>query len=408
MYKSCFENSKAMIGSSMTSTRWIVAMVIVTTRFLLEVQESTGFTYNYLPMTTLSIPLTSSSPPSNQNVAFHGISVHLTQQTSNRKYKNLSPSFPSSYSTSFLEDIHGRRRWRKKSSKNRLVLETSTLGNLDDLSTNRRTFENNVFSFQRIKEAVLVPVLFDNSGSALVKSNFKRLLFALEKCWWCIPMMILMAYPLYSLLVISRFPKMPSWWAIKDVTHLQQMPVLCSGFLGSNLSYFISGSYLLGKRMTIAPHVSNLPALSRQNTKEQVVMKNNPARDIARYYPTLGIMVIASGFISFVYHAFQSLGHLGVAETLCFIDHGVAFSSFCCFLKTCGFPSIRTLGIGIPSMALLLFPGDSYPLIHSIWHATSASATVSWALDGLQRRKEFISSTIQQKRRESQSCHLKY
>jgi uncharacterized membrane protein (DUF485 family) len=389
---------------------WMFALVIFATRFLMEVKESTSFRY-YLPM-TLSIPSSS-----NKLRRFNRISLQIKQQKPRRKYDYLSPTSSSvlktrkkiapgrvaddfyyrggssssvtTSSVSALKDIQSRDKKRSN-----LVLDTSTLANVVDelLITRPCSFENDSSTIlQRIVKKFAVVELDDS----LRKKSFKAFMDTFEKFWWCIPMIILIAYPVYSLLVASEFPKMPSWWAIKDVTHLQQMPFLCSGFLGSNVSYFISGFYMLGK-MPIAAF-GNLASSSKQLYKTRVDFS---ARQIARYYPTLGIMMIASGLISLVYHAFQSLGHLGVAETLCFVDHGIAFSSFCYFVKTCGLPSIRTLAIGIPSMALLLFPGDSYPLIHSLWHATSASATVSWALDGLQRRKQFISSTIQ-KRKES-------
>jgi len=114
--------------------------------------------------------------------------------------------------------------------------------------------------------------------------------------------------------------------------------------------------------------------------------------------PILGGLVLASGFVSLLYHSFQSLGNVGIAESLCFVDHGVAMTSFCYFLTRCGIPSLKTLAIGIPSMALLLFPGDSYPVIHSLWHMASAGTTISWAFDGVEKRRKFISDTMQERK----------
>jgi hypothetical protein len=414
--------SSSVVGASMG---WMFTLAFVATRFLMEVKESTGFftstsSSSCLPMTVLSMPSFHQFPH------LHGIRFQNKQQTPRNNLENLvSPSFshscfehalkrtrrklPAGGATPpaalLLEDSYYYRKssgttfssatslenTRSRKKRSNLILETSTLSYLDELSTTRRPLDNYVSLIERMKQSALLMVTLDD----LLKRHFKILMSTLQKHWWCIPMILLMAYPVYSLLVVSEFPKMPSWWAIKDVTHLQQMPVICSGFLGSNLSYFLSGSYLLGKTMPF-DLVCNLTTSSKHVHK--------PARrEIARCHPMLGIMVIASGFISLIYHAFQSLGHLGVAETLCFVDHGVAFSSFCYFVKACGLPSIRTLAIGIPSMALLLFPGDSYPVIHSLWHATSASATVSWAIDGSKRRKQFISSTIQKQRKKFRS-----
>ena len=207
---------------------------------------------------------------------------------------------------------------------------------------------------------------------SIMRSSFKGAAVAIRQSWWCFPMIAVSALPIYSLLFLQEFARMPSFWEFKDMSHLKTMPVLVSGFLASNIFYILSGLYLM----------DCIPNRSKKSS--------HTART-----PLLGAMVFASGVVSLLYHAFQSLGGLNVAESLCFIDHGVAFSSACYFLAKCGMPSIKTLSIGVPSLLLLLFPGDSYPVIHSIWHAMSAGTTISWAFDGVDRRQRFISKTLQ-------------
>ena len=87
-----------------------------------------------------------------------------------------------------------------------------------------------------------------------------------------------------------------------------------------------------------------------------------------------------------------------IAEILCFVDHGCALTSIFCFCKMCGLPSRTTMLFAIPSLVFLLFPGDKYLLIHSLWHFTSASTSVSWARDGVQKRKRFIAESLNSKR----------
>jgi len=186
-------------------------------------------------------------------------------------------------------------------------------------------------------------------------------------------MILISIIPLHSLILVGEFAKMPEWWALKDLSHLRNMPLLCSGFLISNIFYFLSGFYLLD----ILP--TNLK-------KKGVSQSFHTAR-----HPMLGGLILTSGFVSLIYHTFQTLGSIEIAESLCFVDHGVAFSSFCYFLNRCGLPSFKTLAIGIPSLGLLAFPGDSYPVVHSLWHMTSAGATISWAFDGVAKRRKFIS-----------------
>jgi hypothetical protein len=76
------------------------------------------------------------------------------------------------------------------------------------------------------------------------------------------------------------------------------------------------------------------------------------------------------------------LGSYPLAQSLCYIDHAVAFSAFGYFLNTCGFPSKKVLGIGIVALATLCITDPGYTFLHSLWHYLSAFAATRWALEG--------------------------
>jgi len=230
---------------------------------------------------------------------------------------------------------------------------------------------------------------------SLLKASFLGAGLAIRQSWWCFPM-VLLGVPIYSIMISGQYATMPSWWALHDVAFLREMPVSCIGFLGSNIFYFLSGLFLLN-RIPIPLKLTLTSSSSINNENAANALKKNGTFHTARY-PMLGGLILASGAISLIYHAVQALGHPVVAESLCFVDHGLAFSSGAYFLHKCGIPSIKTLAIGLPSLALLAFPGDSYPVIHSLWHLTSACAAICWAFDGVDKRKKYISSMLQEKK----------
>lgn len=234
----------------------------------------------------------------------------------------------------------------------------------------------------------------------------QRAVSTILQLWWSLPMIIISIIPIHSLVLAGEFAKMPQWWSFDSMAHLRNSPLLCSGFLGSNIFYFLSGLYLLNIIRVPMPMALPLQKVKNslykanidQKIESQLQLQLQSQAFHTAKHPILGGLVLASGFISLLYHTFQSLGNVGIAESLCFIDHGVAMTSFCYFVTRCGIPSLKTLSIGIPSMALLLFPGDSYPVIHSLWHAASAGTAISWAFDGVERRRRFISVTLQERK----------
>ena len=190
------------------------------------------------------------------------------------------------------------------------------------------------------------------------------------KYWWCFPLTLLFV-PLYAFLVVNKPPTMPSWWPMKTVNIC---PLSTFLFLASNIAYFASGFVLLMERRIFRkPHPRLLPEL-----------------------------VFSSGTISAFYHAFQSCGSKIVAETLCYIDHGIAITTSFYFLQECGFPRIGTLALGIAGLVCLgFYPGNAYPTFHSIWHFISAAVIVRWANDSIVKRQKFISRELLRRRVES-------
>ena len=240
---------------------------------------------------------------------------------------------------------------------------------------------------------------------------------ALKQSWWCFPM-VLILYPIVAL-INGSYAQMPNWWSMCDLNHLHGSSVghwICFGFLTSNIFYFLSGLYLLRgipsssillssssskkSKMKVLEQLRKCDDGEEQQCHEINLSSHMKCqrRSITRY-PLLGWLVICSGIISLLYHSFQAFGAVNTAQSLSFIDHGFALSSGCCFFDRCGMPSSKTMLIGIISLCMLSMGGDVYPIIHSMWHFGSASVTISWALDGSTKRKNFIIDTIHERRR---------
>lgn len=235
-------------------------------------------------------------------------------------------------------------------------------------------------------------ILAKNVKLALLQ--FHRLFSVIQQSWWCVPMAGLISVPLYSAIVHGSYATMPTWWALQNVGYLRNMPALCLTFLGSNIFYFLSGLLLLNRISIPIGGGENSNSNDDILNEHQTIVKKGAFFHTSRHFPLLGWSVLTSGAISVVYHAFQALGNVGLAESLCFVDHGMALSSGFYFFHKCGLPSLKTLAIGVPSLGLLACPGDMYPVLHSLWHVASAGTTVSWALDGVEKRKRYIASNL--------------
>jgi hypothetical protein len=108
--------------------------------------------------------------------------------------------------------------------------------------------------------------------------------------WWCLPM-LLAVVPLYSSFVLGTPASMPSWWPLTRMDHILKSPyakLIIGIFLGSNISYFVSGSYLL--------------------LRETGALKHATLPKTLKGYPLLGVLVLAAGSVSTVFHSVQALG----------------------------------------------------------------------------------------------------
>lgn len=241
------------------------------------------------------------------------------------------------------------------------------------VGTRSLTDTNDRFKFQDFFETTMSALSGIGQGTRL----------AFRQSWWCFPMLLFLVP--FICFLNGSCAQMPSWWAMSNLKYLQSSKVgilICCGFLSSNIFYFLSGLYLLNVIKPI-----QWKRVHRSSQALAKIYSND-------WDPILGWLVLCSGGMSLLYHSFQALGPLNVAESLCFIDHGLAISSFFCFFDKCGIPSLKTLAIGLSSLLLLVIHGDVYPIVHSIWHLLSACTTVSWASDGAKRRRKKFSSSL--------------
>ena len=191
----------------------------------------------------------------------------------------------------------------------------------------------------------------------------------IQEWWWCFPM-ILALVPPYCALVLKTAAAMPDWWALVKLDHIARSPsaaMVIGVFLGSNISYFISGTYLY--------------------------LRYN--RTSGNGDPLLGASVLTAGAVSTVFHSVQALGPHTLAECLCFIDHAVAISSILYFWNKCGRPSRTTVLLSIAGFVTLALSGPGYAWLHSAWHVLSAATAVVWARDRFDTRGNTKDCSVQ-------------
>jgi hypothetical protein len=153
---------------------------------------------------------------------------------------------------------------------------------------------------------------------------------------------------------------MPSFWplvTLDSVLHSPYASITLGTFLLSNIAYFVSGVYLY--------------------------LRYHHFSEATDRDPLLGGAVLTAGTVSTIFHTVQALGLTSVAESLCFIDHGVAISSVFYFFRRCGWPSKRTWVLSLTGLITLAIHEVGYAWLHSVWHLLSSSAAVIWARDGL-------------------------
>lgn len=219
----------------------------------------------------------------------------------------------------------------------------------------------------------LIPEQILQSRTAIYQfctSTAKSSWNVLKRCWWALPMSLAIV-PVYSALVCKVWPTMPYWWPLTRMDQLFTSPswgLIVTVFLSSNLFYFASGAYLLGR-------------FSWNNNR------NDDTRNL-KGFPMLGTFIIAAGTVSTIFHYFQALGSFRIAEALCYLDHAVAISAISYFWHRCGRPGLAASLMATAGLATLAItkPIVIYPYLHSAWHGLSAGAAVFWAHDGMRRR----------------------
>lgn len=188
--------------------------------------------------------------------------------------------------------------------------------------------------------------------------------------------MALAIVPVYSSLVWNVLPTMPHWWPLTRMDQLFTSPswnLIVTVFLSSNLFYFASGAYLLGR----------FSLLSKTAYAGKTGLKG---------FPMLGGLIMTAGAVSTTFHYFQALGSFRIAEALCYVDHAVAISSILYFWHRCGRPGLAASLMAAAGFATLAItqPLVIYPYLHSAWHGLSAGAAVFWANDGVNRRLQMM------------------
>ena len=191
-----------------------------------------------------------------------------------------------------------------------------------------------------------------------------------QQAWWMAPMTLALV-PLYSLILTGTSAQMPSWWSCVPLSQIPQASATIFGFLASNIAYFISGMTLI----------------HRFPCKRFLI----PTK-----FTMLGVWIGLAGLVSTIFHSVQALGSHPVAESLCYIDHGVALSAGMYYFDTLGMPSKKVWMLGIIGLLLLAIPDQLlYSMTHSLWHLFSAAAATVWGLEGpaSARRKLLTSSS---------------
>eukprot|EP00980_Cylindrotheca_fusiformis_P017350 scaffold5380_cov131-Cylindrotheca_fusiformis.AAC.27 len=183
-----------------------------------------------------------------------------------------------------------------------------------------------------------------------------------NQLWWTFPL-LLAVMPIYTAVTQGSFVRMPEFWPVVSIQGIfpSMFGWVVTGFLSSNICYFLSGAFLW----------KNL------NTGK---------------FRLLGAWLSISGLISTVYHSVQAFmgANNPVTESLAYIDHGVALSAACFYLDTCGWPSKRAWAVGLVGLLCLgvCHTAESYAVLHSIWHVLSAGAATLWSLDGYSRLEQ--------------------
>ena len=246
----------------------------------------------------------------------------------------------------------------------RRASETSSFSITDVLASKAGTLREAMDEFSD-RNPWIVSLSTQASKTATAINSF------LMQSWWILPM-ILALVPIYCAVCKGTCASMPHWWPVVRMDYIRQSEsavLVIGGFLLSNIAYFVSGSFL----------VNRFPF---QPTKKAGLMPVRPTR-----FTMLGVWILLAGVVSTIFHSVQALGSYAAAESLCYVDHGVAISASLYYFRTCGFPSRKVLAIGIAGLAALVFTYPCYAILHSAWHFLSAAAATKWAVEAHARMK---------------------
>lgn len=178
---------------------------------------------------------------------------------------------------------------------------------------------------------------------------------------------------------------MPSWWQVFRMDHILASPDavgVVGFFLLSNIAYFLAAAHLLARFPPVqaaATAATATASSSRLWTRLKQVIPR-PTR-----HTGLGLWVAAAGAMSTIFHSVQALGDYGVAEGLCYLDHGIAATAILYFWNVLGKPDRSTQILSAAGLVTLVITDPGYAWLHSTWHFLSAAAAVSWATQGSRR-----------------------
>jgi hypothetical protein len=305
-----------------------------------------------------------------------------------------SKSRPINKSASLGKSLLMAAKTRTRRTLSKTSISTSSSGNAAT-SRRRRSF---------VGRGLKKPVSFNAVAASPVTK------FVGDWAWTSPFFVLAVAVPLHYAVVHNTFPALPACYPLQRPFHHYESAALGGVvmtkllFLLSNVAYFASGSYLCNvkigntngnttgkKRFFRADPSSASPAaldISMSSLELTDDTDGTDSKNDLAFSKWLGGTVWASGVVSAIYHIFQSIDVSDYfAETLCFLDHGVAMSSVLYFIKVCGIPRLRTAMMGALSLVALKPKGAAYAYTHSVWHFLSAAVTISWAHDGIQRHK---------------------
>lgn len=225
---------------------------------------------------------------------------------------------------------------------------------------------------------------------------------AAQHFWWTGPAILLCGVvPIHTLCVYQTLPTTPAVWKLVNMEFVHTAAhavTIIAVFLASNLSYILAAAHLLRQsknRAGTSMARTTQPFLQSSRERQQEPPQNTlpiaAAAAKTAVPAALGWWILAAGCMSTIFHAVQAWGDYGIAEALCYLDHGVAGTATLYFWHACGAPSLRTWLWAAAGLTTLAFPITAvypplYPALHASWHVLSAIAALVWVQDASPER----------------------